>query len=173
MCLRNAIKHPPANDAFRLSNLVDIDYLVAGGIPWRQFLGDSARIRAAPFILFSLRLARSMLATPVPISVLRELKADCTPRQLEAISLHRRCLDSLRSSSILYSKLYRIRSPWAFGGTVAQRLRWLFLLPLWIPSRPQMAVFFGLRRDSPWLTLAYIVNPIRWMIRVLQKALTR
>lgn len=172
-CVRNAIKDAPANDSFRFSNVVDIDSLVAGGIPWRQFTADCLRVAAAPYALFSLELTRRLLGTPVPAGVLRGLRAACDPRQQRATRVHLRCVTSLGRSSIVYSKLYRVLAPWAFGGTWGQRLAWLLLLPLWVPSRVQIAGFFGLRAHSPWIALAYLVNPLRWVYRIVGKLLGR
>jgi hypothetical protein len=166
-CLRNAIKHPPAGNAFRLSNLVDIDTLAAAGIPWPLFVRDCLWLEVAPFVLFSLTLARKLLDTPIPQWVLREIKAACTQRHLRALSIHRRCVVSLGPSSVLYSRLYKALSPWVFGGSFIQRLRWLFLIPEWLPSRARMTLFFGLPKDSPWMVLAYLMNPVRWILRLL------
>lgn len=166
-CLRNAVKQQPANNGFRLANLVDIDNLVAAGIAWEELLRDCLLLRLAPAVLFSLALARDLLETPVPPPVLRDLRAACTPGQRGALRIHRRCVASLGPSSPLHSTRYKAVSPWVFGGTLRQRLAWLFLVPLWLPSRSRMAMFSGLPRDSAWILGAYLANPVRWAWRLL------
>ena len=64
--LRTAIKQQPAGEGLRLCNLVDIDNLAAAGLPWPQVVRDCRTLAAAPFVLFSLALARRLLGTPVP-----------------------------------------------------------------------------------------------------------
>jgi hypothetical protein len=166
-CLRNAIKQPPANECFQLSNLVDIDNLAAAGMPWPLFLRDCLALKAAPFVLFSLKLAHQLLGTQIPPSVLQGLAGACTPGQLRALSIHRRCLTSLDSTNLVSSKLYKAMSPFVFGGTFWERLQWLVLMPVWLPSRTQMAEFYKLRKGSAWVALAYLANPVRWVYRVL------
>jgi hypothetical protein len=168
-CLRNAIKQQPANDSFRLSNLVDIDNLVAAGIPWPLFLRDCLALETAPFILFSLTLVRKLLGTPIPPTVLQELTGACTSGQLHALSIHRRCVASLDLSSALYSKLYKAMSPFVFGGTFREKLQGFTFMPVWLPSRSQMALFYGLRKGSPVIALAYLANPVRWVHRILTR----
>ena len=166
-CLKNAVKQQPANDSFRLSNLVDIDNLAAAGIPWESLIRDCLLMRVAPPVLFSLTLARDLLGTAVPRRVLQELMTACTPGQLGALHVHRRCIVSLGASSVLHSIVYKAKSPWVFGGTIRQRLAWLFLVPVWLPSRSRMAIHFGLPKGSPWIVAAYLANPVRWARRFL------
>jgi hypothetical protein len=172
LCLRNSIKQRPSGNAFRLSNLVDVDNLAAGDIGWKDFVRDCSLFEVSPHALFSLELARRLLGTAVPPPVLRGLKARCTPKQLRAVRVHLRCVKSLRSCSILFSKLYETIRPGAFGGTFGERLRGLLLLSIWLPSRFRMAHFYGLSRDSPWMGLAYALNPARWVRRIIEKAFT-
>lgn len=172
MCLRNSIKQPPANSSFRLSNLVDISNLVGNGIDWRRFLQHCVQMRIAPHALFSLDLSQRLLGTPVPDSILRDLKTQCTSRQLRAVSLHRHCVTSLRSGSILYSKLYKAISPGAFGGTFMEQVKGVLFLQFWLPSRARMAGFYRLPLGSPWIALAYLANPVRWVRRILEKLFT-
>lgn len=171
MCLQNAIKRTPASNNFRLSILVDIDNLVETGISWRSLLKDTRRFQIAPFVYFSLDLSNRMLGTPIPQPVLQELKKQCTTRQLYVIRIHRKSLSSLRSRHIIYSKMYNMLSPFAFRGTIKEQLCWLFLIPVWVPSREKIGVIYRMRRDSPWITVASLINPIRWFYQHVKKIL--
>jgi hypothetical protein len=171
MCLQNGIKRTPSNNHFRLSILVDIHYLVETGISWRLLLEDSERLQIAPFVYFTLDLSKRLLGTSIPRFVLRDLAAHCTKRQLYVINIQRRCLSSLRSRHIIYSKLYNMLSPFAFGGTIKEQLSWFLLLPVWLPSRQKIGVVFEMRRNSPWIPLGALLNPLRWFYQLIEKLL--
>ena len=171
MCLKNAVKHSPANGTFRLSVLTDIDHLVRGGVSWDRLQTDSEQLEAAPFVVFSLRQAKTLLGTPVPASVLHNLTALSTPGQIRAGRLHMRSLTSLRSTSVVYSKLYQSLRPSVYGGSLAQRLYWGSFLPFFLPTRRRIGGFFGLPQQSPLIPLVYAVNPLRWVYKVMKDRL--
>jgi hypothetical protein len=166
-CLHAALKRSPSGHLFRLSLLVDIDTLTASGIRWDEFMLECRELGVCPYASFSLRMARRLLGTPVPSAVLAGLSRECTPLQLTLTRFHLRCARSLNGSGTLYPILYRWLEPWAFGGTRRDRLRWLFLLPLWVPTRGQMAASLGIDEGSPRLALGYLLTPV-W--RVSRKA---
>jgi len=138
---------------------VDIENLVAAGIPWPLFLRDCLRLEIAPFVLFSLVLAQRLLGTPIPAWVMQEIKGACTPRQLRALSIHRRCMVSLDSSSVsLHQALQRDepvglrRQPWRAAA-----------LAVFQAAVAALALgdshILRLRKDSPWVVVAYLLNP--------------
>ena len=169
MCLKNAVKHSPANGTFRLSVLVDIDRLVREGIPWDCLQADSEQLDVAPFVLFSLRLAKELLGTPAPSSVLDNLTARLTPGQIRAVRLHLRCLTSLSSTSIVYSKLYQSIRPSVYDGTIAQSIYWGSFLSFCLPTRQRIGGFFGISPRSPLIPLLYALNPLRLLYIVTKK----
>jgi len=173
MCLKNAIKHSPANGTFRLSVLVDIDRLVRKGIPWDSLQQDCKQLEVAPFILFSLQLSKNLLGTPVPSSVMDNLKGLSTPGQIRAGRLHLRCLTSLDSTSLVYSKLYQSIRPTVFGGSLGQRIYWGSFLPFCLPTIRRIAGFFGMPPNSPFIPLAYAINPLRWLYIALRNRIRR
>jgi hypothetical protein len=168
MCLKNAVKHSPANGTFRLSVLVDIDHLVRQGVSWDRLERDSKQLEVAPFVLFSLRLAKRLLGTPVPSYVLDNLTALLTPGQIRAVRLHLRCLTSLSSAGIVYSKLYQSIRPSVFGGTIAQKIYWGSFLPFLLPTRQKIGGFFGISPRSPFIALLYALNPLRLLYIVMR-----
>jgi hypothetical protein len=173
MCPKNAIKHAPANDTFRLSVLVDLDNLVRRGIEWDSAQRDSVQLGAAPFVLFSLSLAKELVGAPIPRRVLEELKEQATPAQVRAMRIHRKCVNSLAASSILYSKLYQSVSPSVFGGSLGQRMYWRLFVPFWLPPRRKIAARYNLAPESRWIVLAYAINPLRWIYKTVSKLVQR
>lgn len=169
MCLHTALKRSPGNDTFRLSNLVDIDCLVARGVDWEELLRASKRFQVSHLVLFALRLACRLLETPLPPEALRSLRAGSSWARRYAADLHLRSLRSLGGGSPLPSKLHAILTGYLNGRGFWDRLRWLFLLPIVLPSRWRIAQLFGIAPGSPLLGLAYLGNPVRWLWRAANR----
>lgn len=172
-CLHNAFKRSPANQTFVLRNCVDIDTLIGGEVNWGSFAETCLKLRSAPWVCFSLLLTQRLLGTEIPTRVLSTLRDDCTTPQLFLTDVHLRCLGSLRSRSVFYSKLHRILNPFVFGGRWQDRVRWLLLLPILFPPRWKMARWFHVREDSPFVYLTYILNPVRWLCLIATGVLGR
>ena len=173
MCLHNAIKRSPGRNSFRLKQISDIHNLIERGISWEAFLETAVSFQVAPFTYFSLLVARKLLQTDIPEPVLSRLKNACTPAQLLLTDIHMKCLKSLRKSSIIFSKLYMILAPFIFGNRLSDRLKWMFLLPLILPSKRKMAARFHLDHNSPLIYFTYLLNPFRWVYVVAKHILRR
>ena len=173
MCVHNALKRQPANNNWRLSTIVDIDVLVRTGVDWNRFVQLCIDLCIVPYVYFSLIMAKKLINTPVPQSIRTRLKGSCTPAQLFLTRLHLRCIDSLESSNMLLSNLYKILRPFIFGGTWRDRIKGALLTPLWLPTREFVASKYGLKIDSPVLILGYLVNPIRGAYLAVRKVLNR
>jgi hypothetical protein len=168
MCLHVAIKRSPANNMFCLRNLVDIDRLAAADVDWQRFTEAVIALRVAPFVSFSLRLARQLLGTEVPEQVARSLWRACTPAQRLLVRIHAKSVQTLAASAPFSAALYRILSPFIFQARVRDRLMWLFLIPILFPPRWKMSQKFGIREDSPLIYAAYLLNPFRWLFLLLR-----
>ena len=173
MCLHNAIKRSPSNNSFLMRTIIDIDVLIQKGINWRVFTDDSIQLRIAPFLYFSLLFARRLINTKVPEDVIAALKDRCSRWQLISTAIHQKCFVSLKHYSILYSKIYRILSPFAFNARWKNRIKWLFLIPILFPPKWKMAGFFGLKSHSPLVFFTYLVNPFRWLLLMAKRALRK
>lgn len=169
MCLHNALKRSPANNRFRLSTLVDIDALASSTTDWDAFLEECDGLKVFPFVYFSLRLAKKLLDAPVPDRVLARLKTGCTGLQLALVRIHLRCVSSLYSSSFLYRGLYQALGPFAFGGSLAARLRGAMFMPLWLPPPSKAIETRNAGGGSLHTVCIYLLDPFRRLFLIIQK----
>ncbi len=167
MCLHCAIKRSPANNTFVLRTIIDIDNLIDSGVNWDNFIETSIRFNVANFVYFSLLLAQGLIDTTIPEFVLRRLKGKCSKRQLLLTNVHLHCVNSLSRNSLVYSKLYKFCSPFIYGKSWKDRLKWLFFIPVIFPSRKNMARYFHLRENSPFIYFTYLLNPFRWLYMIV------
>jgi hypothetical protein len=173
MCLHNAIKRSPSNNAFLMRTIVDIDGLVRKGINWSSLTDDSIQFHIVPFVYFSLLFAQRLINTKIPKEVLSALKNRCSRWQLIEVAIHQKCFVSLKHYSIFYSKIYRILSPFVFNAHWKNRIKWLLLIPILFPPQWKMAGFFRLDRHSPLVFFTYIANPFRWIYLIVARMLRR
>ena len=166
-----AIKRSPANNMFVLKLACDIDGLIRRGIRWEHFIEAVSKMRVEPFILYALLQTQQLLATPLAGGWLRRLEKRCTKAQLLLIRIHLKCLRSLDSYRLVYSKVYTICKAFVFESRPEQRLRWIFLIPILFPSKRRMAAIFNIREDSPFLYLTYLINPFRWIVLIVRSTL--
>ncbi len=175
MCLHNALKRSPANNRFRLSTILDIDTLAESLEDWGFFLNECVELRIAPFVYFSLRLAKRLLNTPIPARVLSRLKMECTGLQLMLTRFHLRCVSSLRlnDSSFLYRGLYQSLGPFALGGTLKARLRGALLMPFWLQPLEKTPAIPVMGGGSAHVLLLYLLNPFRRAFLGVRKTLEK
>ena len=161
MSVHMTIKRSPANHTFVLKLACDLDNLVHQSPDWELLVDAAIRLRVAPFVLYALLQTRTLLKTPIPQPVLMSLRKNCSKAQLKAVRLHLDCLRSLDSYSVVSSKLYVLMKPYVFESRLSERVKWLFLLPIFFPPRWKMAGFFNMRKDSPLIYATYLLNPFR------------
>ncbi len=172
MCLHNALKRAPYRRAFILRTLIDIESLAGKIEDWNGFADAAVRFGVAPFVFFSLTMARDLLSAPVPPAALGELRRNCSRAQRLLMKLHLGCLVTLNRFSMLHCKLYETLIPVVFGRSRWDRIGGLLLVPILFPPKWRMAMFFRIHRDSPLIWLTYPLNPLRWML-LLARSLVR
>ena len=168
MSVHMAIKRSPANNTFILKLAVDIDNLVGRGVRWDAFTDAACQMRVEPFVLYALRLTHKLLGTRIHEICLHRLEQNCTKAQLFMIRIHLKCLRSLDSFRLFYSKIYMVLKPFVFGSRLEDRLKWIFLIPILFPPKGRMAAIFNLRKDSPLVYFTYILNPFRWVYLIFK-----
>jgi hypothetical protein len=173
LCLHAAFKRYPANNTFRLSNLLDIDRLAARGVDWEEVVQTCRSLKVPHMVRFSLRLAQRLLDTPVSESTLAELEADLLWSRRLAGDLHLKSMRSLAQSSSVSSKLYIILTNLSSSETLWERIRWALIIPILFPSRWRMASLFGISQTSLLLPFVYIMNPVRWIWLIVRRLLRK
>ncbi len=173
MCLHSAIKRSPTNSRFRLSTIVDINALVSSGIDWDTFISECLLMGVAPFVLFSLQLARRLLNAPVPARVLPLLKDKCTGLQLMLVRFHLRCVSMLQPSSFIHRELYYALGPFAYGGTFVARLWGALLMPMWLPSPRRVNASKNVGGGSLHMLLVFLLNPFRGTFIAMRNILAK
>jgi len=168
MSVHMAINRSPANNTFILKLAIDIDNLVSRGVRWDAFTDAACQMRVEPFVLFSFLQTQNLLGTPIPELCLHRLQQNCTNSQLFMIRIHLKCLQSLDSYRLFYSKMCMVLKPFIFGGRLIDRLKWIFLMPILFPPKGKMAVIFSLREDSPLVYFTYLLNPFRWIYLIFK-----
>jgi len=168
MSVHMAINRSPANNTFILKLAVDIDNLVGRGVRWEAFTDATCQMGVEPFVLFSFLQIQNLLGTPIPELCLHRLQQNCTNSQLFMIRIHLKCLQSLDSYRLFYSKMCMVLKPFIFGGRLIDRLKWIFLMPILFPPKGKMAVIFSLREDSPLVYFTYLLNPFRWIYLIFK-----
>ena len=172
MCLHCAIKRSPANNTFVLRTIIDIDNLIDNGVDWDSFIETSTKFNVANFVYFSLLLTQGLINTAIPEYVLDTLKGTCSKKQLFLTNVHLHCVNSLSRSSLVYSKLYKFFSPFIYGKSWKDRLKWILLIPVIFPPRKNMARYFGLKENSPLIYGTYLLNPFRWLYMIVSNIAT-
>ena len=168
MAVHMSIKRSPSNNNFLLKLACDIDGLIGRGINWEHFSDTVCWLRVEPFVYYALLQTHSLLSTPVSETCLQRLKQGCTGAQLFLIRIHLKCLRSLDSYRMFYSKFYMLLKPFVFESRPEHRLKWFFMIPILFPSRSKMAAFFKIREDSPLVYCTYILNPLRLIILIIR-----
>jgi len=168
MSVHMAINRSPANNTFILKLAVDIDNLVGRGVQWKAFTDAACQMRVEPFVLFSLLLTHKLLGTSIVEICLHRLEQNCTKAQFFLIRIHLKCLQSLDSFRLFYSKMHMALKPFVFGGRLEDRLKWIFLIPILFPRKGKMAAIFNLRKDSPLVYFTYVLNPFRWIFLIFK-----
>jgi len=169
-CIHNAVKRCPANNTFIMRNIIDIDSLIEHGIDWDSFVETSVILDTAHFVYFSLLLTVGLIDTDVPEDVLNELRSYCSGWQLFLTVIHLKSFHSLESNSMFYSTVYKVLNPFVNGKRWRDRIKWLFLIPVLFPPRRRMERRFNLKKDSPLVYAAYLLNPFRWVYLIVKNA---
>jgi len=156
-----SIKRSPTTGHFRLRAYVDIERLIERGVRWDLVLEHTRAFGVAPHLSYAFEMARRLLKTSVPSDVLRTLDGELGARERIAVRWHLRSFCSLRESSLIWSKLYLLATPFLLGSRWSDRLRCTLLLPVLFPPRWKMAAHYGLAEKSPMVYLTYLVNPFR------------
>ncbi len=173
MCMHTAVKRSPASNSFILRNLLDIENLIEKKPDWKVFLNRVKECEICPFIYFSLALTSTLFKTDVPLSVLDELKGNLTGREHFIEKVHMISFQSLERSSILFSNLYKMISPFVYHSSMKVKLRNLFLFPVFFPPKWRMAHIFNVEESNPIIYLFYFLNPFRWIYIVFRNILRK
>ncbi len=169
ICMHNAIRRSPANNKLMLRSIIDINNLVRTGINWETVISNAQTLKIVPFVYFSLRASTLLLDVNVPSNYTDELYNNMSIPQRFITRIHLKCIKNLVRSPILYSKIYKILTPFIFSKNWSDRIKWLFLIPILFPPKWRMAGYFGISRNSPLLPFTYILNPFRWLVIFFRK----
>lgn len=168
MCMHNAIKRSPAKNRFALRNMLDIEGLIlSSNIDWNSFTQSSISLGVAPFILFSLTLVKAIMGTSIPDECIQELQNNSTKHELFLNRIHMKCLKSLRSSSLLYSKIYQVISPLVYGKGFLSIVKTVLFVSVIFPPRWKMAGRYHISMNNPLIVFTYLLNPFRWIYLII------
>lgn len=172
-CLHTAIKRAPGKNTFILRNVVDIHTIINEHPGWDTIIRKALSLKITPFLYFSLKLTRKLMKSPVPLSVLRELRNGCRKSELFLTRIHLRCVTGFSRSSILYSLLYRVLSSFVFSTDPLQKIQWSLFIPIFAPPRYRIAHDYKLYKESPFISFAYILHPFRLLYEGIRYVLRK
>jgi len=165
------MKRSPSNKCFVLRHILDLDALICAGLNWNSLIEKAARFKASHHLLLLLKLFEDATGAPLEQGILADVESSLDDRSIGMVRLHLRCLKSLGSYSTLSCFLYQLKSPFVFPSTTMARLRAGLILPLVLPPPRRLAQEYRLPIRSPLVYLLYLLEPFRWLLRIIRKIL--
>ncbi|MBN1696495.1 MAG: nucleotidyltransferase family protein [Spirochaetales bacterium] len=169
MCIHVTIKRALKKNRFALRGLLDIKTIVENDIDWDYFYERMNRLQVNYYVFFALKFTYSILNMSALLDNIGIIKKTLKKRELFLSRIHFRCFLTLRDSAVFYIKIYDFFMPFILGKQMQHKLKSLFILPLFIPTRLRMEQIFGIDRRSPLIYLAYLALPFRWLFLFINR----
>ncbi|MDC7221502.1 MAG: nucleotidyltransferase family protein [Spirochaetales bacterium] len=169
LCLQCSLKRALYNNTFLLRHMADAAILLERGVDGDGFLRLCREGEVCYHACFSLRLYGNISGRALP-EWMEKLEKELTLHERFLMKKHLKCLKNLRNSRVLRRWQYNHLAPFIIGGTLRQRLKWLW--HNYVPTRVQQEnryYKFGFRKESPLIFLTYFLNPFQTAWRCFKK----
>ncbi|MBI9098774.1 MAG: nucleotidyltransferase family protein [Spirochaetaceae bacterium] len=168
LCLHTSLKRSPAENKMLLRHSLDMEILVKNGIDKNYFLSLCRTWRISYHICFAFKLHEMIMETSYE-SFYTPLLYELNKRERLLMKTHLSCVKDLHSSSSWGIFRYRLLMPFVIGGGIKKSIIWY--LECIFPTRVKQEFDFGIKRESPFIFLTYLINPPRWIWRKVIKPL--
>jgi len=169
LALHAGLKRSPANHSFILRHLFDFKHLAAEGPDWDRLEQRAFRFGGAHHLLFLLRLYEAFAPPCVPEGFIGRIESKLSRPVAGLQNIHLRCLSGLDSYNRRSVFTYQLLLPYVLKGTPRALVQSLLVFPLLFPSIIRLSRYYGLPQRSRLAFLLYLLEPLRWTLRIFRK----
>jgi len=162
-----AVKRSPDQRSFILRHVLDLAALETAGPDWDEVLRRARELDCRAH-LYLLTLLVAQFRSSGPLERVREvLEAELPASVLGVVRLHNSGLRGLSGYDGPRLTLYRFLSPFCLRGTALARISSILILPVVLPSLPELSRIYRVSGRAFWLPLLYLLEPLRLAGRFL------
>jgi hypothetical protein len=170
LSMHNSINRCVTKKSFVLRNILDMKNLINSQfIDWPALFERARKSDTLVFIIYSLE----MINTFIPGCIDKELifygnQSLSVKKKLMKKIMHS-CYIDLEKIHYLNRFLYNLLLPFIQKSRFTQKLKSIFILPVFYPSPRRLRQIYGLQKESVLVICTYFLEPFRWFIVAMGK----